>query len=395
MLQSGHVSPHNDVPAKAGYMRKWFCADASARETLMALLHVVALRTFSDFHGYAALTVLFELPLDTPEARAEWGSMVGDLLAIASRSDDAFAQAQLKKLIATGEQYPSERLLQESAARAEYNLGNIYLFGEGDLPNAATQYTSAIARVGQESLTGKMAAHNFGILTLMADGDRRSAFRAFTAMIESTDASDEMRACALNNRADLFAEDGDNDKAIRDRTEVLTLADTSADRRFIALFRRSQSYLATGKPQAAIDDLGQILKSWDMWPEQKAESRLGRAFILRNSNLLDKARVDLEAVIGSHRLRHGMRAAALVELAEVHRRTSEFEQAGDCLARVAEDDDASVETRVNAMIVGARTFEDTGDKESARELWQSIVDSPIANEYQKQTARAQLDAPSK
>ena len=71
---------------------------------------------------------------------------------------------------------------------------------------------------------------------------------------------DEMRACAFNNRADVYAGRGEHDNAIRDRSEVLGLQDTSPDRRFIALFRRSRSYSAIGNDQAALDDLGQI--SW-------------------------------------------------------------------------------------------------------------------------------------
>ena len=55
-------------------------------------------------------------------------------------------------------------------------------------------------------------------------------------VIDSPELPDESRACALNNRADIYAELGEHDNAIRDRTEVLALKDTSPDRRYIALF---------------------------------------------------------------------------------------------------------------------------------------------------------------
>ena len=73
----------------------------------------------------------------------------------------------------------------------------------------------------------------------------------FTAVIEDGVASDEARACALNNRADLLMESGDLAGATADRTSVMGLAETTYNRRFIALVRRARSPL-----RLAGDDAG-------------------------------------------------------------------------------------------------------------------------------------------
>ena len=141
---------------------------------------------------------------------------------------------------------------------------------------AIKQFDAAIARVDNESLIAKMAMHNRAILHRHNDANY-DGFEVFTMMIGSLDAPDELRACAFNNRADVYVERGDHDNAIRDRTEVLALKETTPNRRYIALIRRSRSYSAIGNEQAALVDLGRILESWDISPHQKAEARLERA----------------------------------------------------------------------------------------------------------------------
>ena len=207
--------------------------------------------------------------------------MASNLIAISGGVGDDFLRLQLQKLISLADSNPHERQLQEAAARADYNIGSACMFRENGIPIAIERFDAAIARVGEDSLIGKMAIHNRGILSHLRN-ENDQAFAAYTMMIEFSEAPDEMRACAFNNRADVYAERGEHDNAIRDRTEVLALKDTSPDRRYIALFRRSRSYSAIGDPEAALDDLGRILETWDITPQQKAEARLERAVIMRH-----------------------------------------------------------------------------------------------------------------
>jgi tetratricopeptide (TPR) repeat protein len=281
-------------------------------------VRVVALRCLLDFPGDRAIHTLFDLPLDTDEGRRYWADMVADLIPHAGESGDAFAQQQLQKLISIADSHPQERELQEATARADYHQALPFMFHDNRF--AIKLFDAATARAGKDSLIAKMAMHNRAILQ-RADDETYDAFEVFTMMIDSHDAPDELRACAFNNRADVYVDRREHDYAIRDRSEVLALKETSPDRRYIALFRRSRSYSATGNVQAALDDLSRILEIWDITPHQKAEARLERAAIMRHLERWDEARTDLEAVLASKHLFDGTRAIALVDLADVSRRT--------------------------------------------------------------------------
>jgi tetratricopeptide (TPR) repeat protein len=370
-------------------------AGQNARALLLAAwswqpndVRVVALRCIIDFPGDPAIHTLFDLPRDTAEARRYWADMVADLIPYAGESDDAFALQQLQELIAIADSHSQEQELQEATARADYHLGLPCMFQ--DNPFAIKQFDAAIARAGKDSLIVKMAMHNRVILQRV-DDESYDPFEVFTMMIDSHDAADELRACAFNNRADLYVERGEHDQAIRDRSEVLALKETAPDRRYIALFRRSRSYSATGDVQAALDDLSRILEIWDITPHQKAEARLERAAIMRHLERWDEARTDLEAVLASKYLFDGTRAMALVDLADVSRGTGDQTQADSLLSQAVEDPGISEETWIDAMIVGGLLLEDTNDLEGACEFWRQVLATPGASDHQVSIARRRLD----
>ncbi|XZE44052.1 SMEK domain-containing protein [Pirellulaceae bacterium SH467] len=350
---------------------------------------VVALRCVFDFQGDPSIQTLFDLPLDTAESRRYWADMVADLLPHTGDGDDTFAKKQLQKLTPIANSHPEERELQEATARADYHMALTFMFRENSV--AIALFDAAIARVGSESLIGKMAIHNRAILRRHTD-ESYDAFEEFTMIIDSLDAHDELRACAFNNRADVYVERGEHGSAIRDRTEVLALKKTTHDRRYIALFRRSRSYSAIGDYQAALDDLSRILETWDITPHQKAEARLERAAIMRHLERWDDTRVDLEAVIASKYLFSGTRAIALVELADVSRKTGDHIRADRLLSQAVKDPDLRGETWIDAMIVGGLLLEDTNDLVGACEFWRKVLASPIATNSQLRTAQERLEA---
>jgi tetratricopeptide (TPR) repeat protein len=349
----------------------------------------VALRCVFDFQGDPAIQTLFELPLDTAESRRYWADMVADLLPHTGDGDDTFAKQQLQKLIPIANSHREERELQEATARADYHMALTFMFRDNSI--AIALFDEAIARVGSESLIGKMAIHNRAILRRHTVKGY-DAFEEFTMMIDSLDAPDELRACAFNNRADVYVERGEHDRAIRDRSEVLALKKTTHDRRYIALFRRSRSYSAIGDDQAALDDLSRILETWDITPHQKAEARLERAAIMRHLERWDDTRADLEAVIDSKYLFDGTRAIALVDLADVSRRTGDHDRANSLLSKAVEDPQISEQTWIEAMIVGGMLLEDANDKDVACEYWRKVLATPNASDRQVRIARQRLDS---
>jgi tetratricopeptide (TPR) repeat protein len=138
----------------------------------------------------------------------------------------------------------------------------------------------------------------------------------YTSVIDSPAATDEARACALNNRADLLQAD-DLDAAIADRTALLGLMNTSADRRYIALVRRAREHWANGDHGKCLLDLQTLLDTPDIATEQKMEARYERAGILRQAGRIAEAIEDLEQIITAPRNFPNVDKAAQQELDEL------------------------------------------------------------------------------
>jgi tetratricopeptide (TPR) repeat protein len=265
-------------------------------------VRIVAIRSASDFPGDNGLAYLYDLPLDISAARAEWVTMVAQMIGV-TRSENQFTQRQLEKAISLADRFPQEPRLQEAAAMADYNMAcNMQLCRYEDevkQGDAAKRFDAVVARVGTDSVIGLSAVLNRGCL-YESEGEKDKAIHAFTAVIESRKASDEARACAFNNRANIYADRGDYENAIRDRTEVLALKGTSADRRFVALFRRSESYCAKEHYDAAVDDLSKILETDDIGLDDKLRATLERAVVLaQHLDRTDEARAGLRSVLSN------------------------------------------------------------------------------------------------
>jgi tetratricopeptide (TPR) repeat protein len=130
---------------------------------------------------------------------------------------------------------------------------------------------------------------------------RDQAVADFTLVIESSASNNESRACALNNRADIF--DRENPSlAIADRTAVLALSATTYNRRFIALIRRARALRSVGDYSGALDDLETVVNLIDdIAIEQKMAARLQRAEWAIEAGESEEARPDLDAVLASYR----------------------------------------------------------------------------------------------
>lgn len=115
-------------------------------------------------------------------------------------------------------------------------------------------------------------------------------------MINAVTATDEARACALNNRADIHDARGDLASAVADRTTLPALGETSYDRRYIAYSRRARTLWRLGEHDAALQDIDAILAMADIVMEQKMAARPQRAQWLM-STAPASVIADLETVI--------------------------------------------------------------------------------------------------
>lgn len=343
------------------------------------------IRTASDFPGDTTLDVLCDLPRSSVESRELWGRLVGDLVRVANRSTDAMSQRLLGDLRKVAAQFPTEEGLRLALARAEFFLGNVYLFAETDYARASTQYDAAIDSAGAETEIAVAAINNRGILFSEIEDEVR-ALTDWSHVIQKPGIPDEVRACSLNNRADIFAQRGDHDRAIADRSEVLALKDTSPDRRYIALFRRSRSYVEIERITEALSDLECVLETVDISPHQKAEASVAHGKLLKSLGRRDEARRDFDLVLAEEELFAGTAAAALVELADLARLERDMPRAYGYLDSALANSSISPESTIDALIVRAHLLNNERKAADAERIWQSIIAHPHASIRQREHA---------
>lgn len=350
-------------------------------------VRVVAVRSTADFPEDKGLSKLCDLPLDSSKARMIWAEMISDMIAVTRTGEEAFAQHQLQKLTALADSHPQEKELQEATARADYNMGCKLLFSKNG--NYLERFVAAIDRVGIDSPIGIMAFLNQSI---RYEGEE--AIQAWTKVIQYQKASDETRACALNNRANVYANSGQHESAIQDRTELLALKDTSHDRRFVALFGRSESYLALGNHHAALDDLSRILETSDITPQDKLRAQTKRAAIMHQLGRRDDARSNLQAAIDTHLLPSGRSAQleVLIKNAEQSRRMSDYDKADHYLSKAFEELKAHQEMDIRILIVSTLLVEDTGgDIDEVNKMWEYLNDAIRASTPRLRIADPSMD----
>jgi tetratricopeptide (TPR) repeat protein len=204
----------------------------------------------------------------------------------------------------------------EHYATARFHVANL-LLQEGEARRANELLTAALTASDSAWPVQASILNNRGITWLQLDRDE-SAVADFTSVIDSPAASEEARACALNNRADV-REHRDLEAAIADRTAVMNLTNTSPDRRYIALARRARERWALSDRRGTFDDHATILETEDIAVEQKMETRLQRAELLLQLGRVQEALADLQAVVDSRRNFDNVEEAARQLVAKVSR----------------------------------------------------------------------------
>lgn len=239
-----------------------------------------------------------------PEACAR---MAVDTIPLLQRSDHPVL-AWIFNRLDTARSDVSVEVMDELIVNAHFQHANLVM-NEGEAGRANGLYSKVLSTCSANWLVHSKILNNRGITWLYLD-DQNFAIMDFTAVIESSSATDEARACALNNRADIFDGNDDISSAIRDRTEVLNLAETTYNRRFIAHSRRARALWKFGDRGGAYRDIESILVSADIAKEQQMEALLQRAEWIIESGAASDARSDLETVISSDRNFDGVESRA-------------------------------------------------------------------------------------
>lgn len=225
---------------------------------------------------------------------AAWAWLAADAVPLLRRSDHPLVPMIFRKLA----ELEGEPGVDEATISARFREANLVL-AEGDAGRASEMFTRALSAAKPAWSVYWRILNNRGI-TWLHLGQEELGVEDFTAVITADAADDESRACALNNRADVY-ETSDLSAAIADRTAVLALTETTYDRRYIALARRARALWERGDTRGAYADVETILATDDIALEQKMEARLQRAKWLLETDRKEDAVVDLEAILESNR----------------------------------------------------------------------------------------------
>lgn len=292
-------------------------ASGAERFTAIALLRAAwraapdayrafAARAAADYREHPNLVDLLDVDVDPPSA---WAWLAVDTIPVLRRSDHPVIAAVFTKLAELQDTHD----VAEATATARFRLANL-VYNEGDPDRANVIFTEALAASRPTWPVYASILNNRGI-TWGKLGRPDLAIADYTAVIDAQVASDEARACALNNRADHY-EDSDLAAAVADRTAVLALGQTSYDRRYIALVRRARALRALGNKRGAYRDLEAILETPDIAVEQKMEARLQRAELYLAADRASEALADLQAIVQSYRNFDGVAEQARTLLGE-------------------------------------------------------------------------------
>ncbi|NUQ99411.1 MAG: hypothetical protein HOY79_23610 [Streptomyces sp.] len=146
-------------------------------------------------------------------ASKECARIAVDTIPLLQRSDHPVLDWIFSRLASVrGDE--SDEALDELIVTARFRQATLVLH-EGDARRANTLYADALAICDTDWPVRSDLLNNRGI-TWEDIGEHETARADFTAVIESPTAADESRACALNNRADIFDEEGDVSSAVRD-----------------------------------------------------------------------------------------------------------------------------------------------------------------------------------
>jgi tetratricopeptide (TPR) repeat protein len=277
--------------------------------------HAFVERSAADHRGHEHVAELLDIG-DWRESPVPCAQMAADTVPLLRHSDHpalGWIFAQLTDL----QKACRQRDIDELVTTARFRFANLVL-NEGNASRANTLYTEVLADCDPAWPVHAGILNNRGITweDLQREDD---AVADFTAVIEAATATDEARASALNNRADIHNRNGDTASAIADRTAVLNLANTTYDRRYIAHARRARALWSLSDHDAAYRDIEAILSTPDIAMEQKMAARLQRAEWLISSAAPDDAVPDLETVASSVRNFDGVEERAQELLAEVRK----------------------------------------------------------------------------
>jgi tetratricopeptide (TPR) repeat protein len=147
-------------------------------------------------------------------------------------------------------------------------------------------------------------------------GDFELALSDYSAVVEMSGASVELRAKALFNRGVAYGKQGDFERELSDYSAVVEMPDAPVEMRARALVNRGVIYGQQGDIERALLDYSAIIAMTDAPVDQRARALFNRGIANWNNKRFLESEADFKAVLAIPSIPADIRTAALFTIVE-------------------------------------------------------------------------------
>ena len=209
-------------------------------------------------------------------------------------------------------------------------------------------------------------------------GDFELALSDYSAVVEMSGASVELRAKALFNRGVTYGKQGDIERQLSNYSSVVEMPDAPVELRVKALCYRGVAYGKQGDIEHELSDYSAVVEMPDAPVDQRAWTLGCRGFAYGQQGDIEHELLDYSAVIAMPDAPVEMRAKSLLYRGVAYGKQGDFERELSDYSAVVEMPDAPVEMRANTLFRRGLTNERQGDIERALSDYSAVIAMPDA-----------------
>jgi tetratricopeptide (TPR) repeat protein len=223
---------------------------------------------------------------------------------------------------------------------------------QGDFERALSDFSAVVEMSGASVELRAKALFNRGV-AYGKQGDFERELSDYSAVVEMPDAPVEMRARALVNRGVIYGQQGDIERALLDYSAIIVMTDAPVDQRAKALFKRGVTYGQQGDIERALSDYSAVIAMTDAPVDQRAWALVLRGATYGNRGDIELELSDYSAVIAMPDAPVDQRARAHFIRGVMYGQQGDIELAISDYSAVIAMTDAPVELRASALFARA------------------------------------------
>ena len=222
-------------------------------------------------------------------------------------------------------------------------------------------------------------------------GDFELALSDYSAVVEMSGASVELRAKALFNRGVTYGKQGDIERQLSNYSSVVEMPDAPVEMRAKSLLYRGVAYGKQGDFERELSDYSAVVEMPDAPVEMRANTLFRRGLTNERQGDIERALSDLSAVVEMANVPMELRARALCFRGFTYGRQRDFERELADYSAVVEMPDAPVDQRALALSIRGISYEQQGEIDRALMDYSAVIampDAPVNDRASARFARA-------